>query len=675
MIPRNKKLLQVAPFVFFLLIISCKKNGPDNHEPDPILDPTVMRDMKVPAGFNYEGFMNWKGSFRIQNNADQPIKNAVISVYTADPQQGGHLLYKGATDNSGSLKCNIRMATAQKTLWVLTSVPGIPEGILVNSWYTAEIVLGGSHPQWIKTETGDKVYSGSTHNKAAVAFSNRHLPLGWSANGVPLNLVSPSDVIPTSLLNDLNAALPSMVSVPVNHPSWLDDAQYKRTLLLTQAADVWVTFVSEGAGYRNTLFYYKYHKNHPPQSVNDIDSLYLIFPNASLLSSGGALVAGNKVSLGRIGADTVIAYGIAANGYNINNGTISNGMGLLFANKDFNPESNPALRQHLVILRDVASSKYIMGFEDLNRSSSGCDHDFNDVMFYTTSNPATAISADSIAGLPATQDDDGDGVSNTNDEFPNDPQRAFKLYYPAAGTYASVAYEDLWPWYGDYDFNDVVVDFNYMLVTNAANQVKDVEGNYVLRASGGQIRNAFAVQFPCTPAQVSAISGASAEAQQTQLVATIWPDIRAVQNAWNTVPGETRADSVYKQIRFTLGTAIPLSQFGQTEYNPFIYGVSDGKNRGMEIHLPGKQPTDLADASQFSTGDDRTGTPAGKWYLSHENLPWAILTPQRFEYPIEKADIVSAYLKFGQWAQSGGSTYTNWYENASGYRNAQKIYK
>ena len=36
--------------------------------------------------------------------------------------------------------------------------------------------------------------------------------------------------------------------------------------------------------------------------------------------------------------------------------------------------------------------------------------------------------------------------------------------------------------------------------------------------------------------------------------------------------------------------------------------------------------------------------------------------------------MVTAHLKFAQWAQSGGVLFTDWYKNLSGYRDASKIY-
>ncbi|OYU95805.1 MAG: hypothetical protein CFE21_11755 [Bacteroidetes bacterium B1(2017)] len=656
---------------------ACKKSETNTGSGNStIKDPSSMFDMAVPDGFTYQSTRNFNTEFLVLNAQDQAVKNCVISLYTDEPANGGKLFVKGITNAQGIFTCNAKTPSALTHLVLNCSFLGIPENILIpNLGSNQKITLGGSKPQFLKT-TEAKYSSGAPIlQKAGSKFSNKYLPLGWDVNGVPNNLVTPRDVVSNQMITDIWSALPPSVSVATNHPTWLDDNLSKRTLLITQTADVFVTFLTEGAGFKNTLFYYRYNKNNPPATAADIDSLFVVYPNASLTNSGGGLITGDKVFIGRFGPDTVIAYGIAANGFNSGTGTISNGINLYYANKNFNPEPSTALKQHLVMLYDAPSKKYIMGFEDVARTASGCDHDFNDVLFYTTSNPVTAISNDSIISLPGTSDDDGDGVPNVDDEYPTDPARAFNNYFPAQNQYASVAFEDLWPWYGDYDLNDVVVDFNYKVVTNASNQVKDVNAKYTLRASGGQIQTTFAVQFPTLASNITSLTGASLEAGQTSAVLKVFPNIRSVQPRWNTVPGEAYADSVKVEANFTLLSPIALSTFGLNEYNPFIWGNSDGANRGMEIHLPGKLPTPLANDSNFSTGDDRTSVAQNKYYLSKDNLPWAILTPERFEYPIEKADIVTAHLKFGQWAQSAGATYTDWYKNLSGYRNTSKIYK
>ena len=48
-----------------------------------------------------------------------------------------------------------------------------------------------------------------------------------------------------------------------------------------------MTFVSEGASFKNALGYYVYNTNNPPATTSAIDSIFVVFPNASTTGSGG----------------------------------------------------------------------------------------------------------------------------------------------------------------------------------------------------------------------------------------------------------------------------------------------------------------------------------------------------------------------------------------------------
>lgn len=210
--------------------------------------------------------------------------------------------------------------------------------------------------------------------------------------GVP-NYLAPSDNIPTEFLNNINSSLPENYPVPTYNPQYIA-AGTATEIKLVQNADVWVTFVNEGAGYKNVLGFYTYPIGSPPASVSAITNLKIIFPNVSKLNSGGGLLAGHKVHLGTFTAGTAISWFLIADGFR--NGGVTNGNWRLFSNPSFNPEANPALQNHTVLLYDSTYQKVVMGFEDIRRDYSSCDNDFNDAIFYVSSNPITAISTNQM---------------------------------------------------------------------------------------------------------------------------------------------------------------------------------------------------------------------------------------------------------------------------------------
>lgn len=325
-----------------------------------------------------------------------------------------------------------------------------------------------------------------------------------------------------------------------------------------------------------------------------------------------------------------------------------------------------------------------------NGATIGC----NAVIPITSCNPI---------GNNAVVDTDGDGVADIADAYPNDNLRAYNNFYPNANSFATVSFEDLWPHKGDYDVNDVVVDFRHNVVTNAQNRVVDIRSTYVYRAHGGSQTNGFAIEFPTAlsnintaslTASVSPAQNASVLQQVLFENGTSNATMRLFSNSyvmpnWNTVIGDVRSDTLVYNVQFSFTNnytqTTTLTAFGGVnEFNPFIWDAAPNKGRGYEIHLPGKNWTSQASTAVFGVADDNTNpSGTGVKYKTKDNLPYAILTPSRFEYPVEvkifpvpqqnpPIDITQIYLRFAQWSQSGGTLYQDWYSNKSqGYRTTQ----
>jgi len=279
-------------------------------------------------------------------------------------------------------------------------------------------------------------------------------------------------------------------------------------------------------------------------------------------------------------------------------------------------------------------------------------------------------------GSPAVVDSDGDGVPDNLDAYPNDPTKAYNV----TGSTGTLAFEDNWPSKGDFDFNDVVVTYNYTIVTSAKNSVVVVEGTYSLVATGGNNGNGFAVQFPVSASSVSGLTvtknsvaeNASFEAGQTDAVVFLFTNMRNEMVNWNTIPGKPVSSAVNYTVTFNVANGPNISTFGLDEYNPFISTT----DRGHEVHLAGKAPTSLANTSLFGTLDDNTNVATSTYYLTKAGLPFALCLPIiPFSYPIEGVDITKAYLYMPNWATSGATGYTDWYSNTgAGYRNTANIY-
>ena len=297
-----------------------------------------------------------------------------------------------------------------------------------------------------------------------------------------------------------------------------------------------------------------------------------------------------------------------------------------------------------------------------------------------------------IGGTAPPNDSDADGVPDALDNYPNDPTRAFDNFYPSKNVFGSFAFEDLWPYEGDYDMNDLVVDYRFNLITNAQNYVVDINPQLYVRAAGAGYSNGFGLQLDgLLPGQVKSVTGCSSrntiisvasngvENNQNKAVIIPFDDFNQVihfpagsAGFYNTTPSNPKGYGDTLKVNIHLTTPLSLSIVGSPPYNPFLI---QNMKRGVEIHLADHLPSSLADISMFGTGHDNSNQAAGRYYKTTANLPWALDIPVKFDYPAEKIPIIQTYLHFPAWAQSSGSQFTDWYTNTSGYRTTSNIYQ
>ncbi|WP_420571111.1 DUF4114 domain-containing protein [Kordia sp.] len=220
----------------------------------------------------------------------------------------------------------------------------------------------------------------------------------YTSNGTPLYLETPGDNVSVETLEMISNSIPESYPVPDYNPHYISSG-YDTNLEINQTADIWVTFISEGAGYRNVLGFYTYDINNPSPTPPIDEDITIIFPNASALGSGGGLQVGDKVKIGTFPAGTGIGWVLLANAWSSSASTVGNGLWKLYSNPDYNPEADENLRYHNVLLNDPDNERIILGFEDIRRDYGSCDNDFNDAVFYVTANPYTALKTTNYADI------------------------------------------------------------------------------------------------------------------------------------------------------------------------------------------------------------------------------------------------------------------------------------
>lgn len=285
-------------------------------------------------------------------------------------------------------------------------------------------------------------------------------------------------------------------------------------------------------------------------------------------------------------------------------------------------------------------------------------------------------------------DTDGDGVADIYDNYPNDVQRAFNNYYPVSG-FGTYLFEDNWPAMGDYDFNDLTVNYQYNTVTDARNNVVELKAKFVTRSIGASFKNGFALQLDnLSPALVSAVSGNKVnatswlafDANGTESNQT-YANIIVTDNAnrllpsksadgfSNTVAGATfiTPDTTNLTISFQSGKVVTKD----IAINPYLI---INQTRSRELHLANRLPTGKADPNFFGSSQDKTVPSKGVYYVNANNIPWALDVPANIPHPYENIDITKAYLNLAPWALSGGVSFTDWYTDKAGNRNASNLY-
>ena len=274
-----------------------------------------------------------------------------------------------------------------------------------------------------------------------------------------------------------------------------------------------------------------------------------------------------------------------------------------------------------------------------------------------------------------------------------------KSFIPLPSFSGTLAYEDLWPGKGDFDFNDMVVDYEFNIVKNNQEVVQNITATFVLQAFGASLHNGFGFTLPTVnPGDIVSVSGYDVANNSTFSIANNGLEngqskatIIVFDDTYRIMPTTTGGTGANTDLAYGYNepatvvvnivfadNAITYDELNIGSFNPFII-VGTTVNgapgsRGKEIHLPNYEPSDLFDTSYFGQSNDDSSPAEGRYFISANNLPSAINIAEKFDWVTESQDVTKAYNTFADWAQSSGSNYPDWYKDAIGYRNISLIY-
>jgi len=337
-----------------------------------------------------------------------------------------------------------------------------------------------------------------------------------------------------------------------------------------------------------------------------------------------------------------------SNGANINTMTFDSNQELWLAN-------NASSSDLIIMDTQTGGWQYNFGVSANNNSDLG--KTINDL---TTFRVFTELLVD--------PDTDGDGILDRDDTYPEDAEKAFEMFTPSKYGWGTVAFEDLWPSNGDYDLNDLAVNYRVVAVLNAQNLAVQLDFLINVTSIRAAFTNGFGIEIETlVPSQIKSVTG------------NILKHNYIVQNANGTETGQQNAvviifDDPYEmrnnetKISVKLTTPLSTNELGSAPFNPFL--IID-KTREREVHLANMHTTSLGTKNFQINGVNRDED--GN-YLNDNGLPWAINIVHDFKVPKEKISIIEAYNHFDKWAISGGGQYKDWYKDNPGYRNMTNIY-
>lgn len=293
-------------------------------------------------------------------NLNGSVKQSVAKPIT--PQGGDDNNYvSNAVSLNGDL---VLIANGESGLYV---------GGLVASRNDSLAILG-------KIKFSDTASSNFVESKDSVIFVATGLG-GLKILSLSIDEGLPQVIIPTkpcaTIQNRILQLFPECVDNRTTHPE-LFATNVSNRIVLSKESEVYITFIAEGAGWRNTLGYYTYNENSPPTSIAEL-SKTVLFPNVSQIDDGGGLATGDMVQVGtgKFPAGTVIGFYLVAQGWK--NGMTVAGRYTDYTDFNFNVGK---YKQH-TIFKERTCDDLVLTFEDIDYSDtpSNGDFDYNDILF------------------------------------------------------------------------------------------------------------------------------------------------------------------------------------------------------------------------------------------------------------------------------------------------------
>ncbi len=607
--------------------------------------------------FHYETGRNFSLAIR----GDTAGPRALYTIYTYDPERNSQRVASGAANSDGEFAARLRLPGALAALYIMRRAGGRFQSQIIDvtgdcgSFDFREVAVTA-------LRDGGEIYQHNFENPEDVLY-------GVNGQG-DVFVIDPDDYTGTKI-----ASLPETGSIT----NAIDVGN--RRMYFQQGVDLWYMDLNNGNYHEvgplpKKVPRMEYNANEGLLYMGWNDEMYLVDPLRAIQlaqydidgiespNTGGDLKFAADGTLYLAAFSGLYRLGAIVDGEPVQATRISG------ENLPFNPTSLTIDSDGILYLGENSSNAKLIAMSTVNGDYAILNtYDFaiNDL---TTLPRNDAFLSDA--------DSDGDGVPDYNDAYPDDADRAADQFTPSQFGYGTVAFEDLWPNKGDYDFNDLVVNYRFIAVQNAAQDTVSLKIKLRVKAIGAAYRNGFAIELPVAPERVASVTGSllsrniiqlnanGTEAGQSKAVIPVFDDASRAISA--RISGTPAVQGIEMEVVVDFVAPVSAADLGTAPFNPFL--IVNG-NRAREVHLQNHAPTDLA-AGDFGSGDD--DSLSGVYYRSATGHPWAIDIMHDFKFPLERVHIESGYNHFRDWVESAGEAYADWYTDGEGRRNTDRLY-
>lgn len=555
------------------------------------------------------------------------------------------------TDEQGKFTATVELPAYVSNVYIVSTSPFARQAI------PGKIVNGVLKV----SDTDEQLTTRASYRESTRFDRNRFNNLGWNTNlgsfddrsGVidyaykgndPKLTLSKSEM--NELRTTVSKVLNTLGSCPEEYRTQADlYVEEDETAVVLTALRGWTCWNS-------SLGYYYYRYDQAPASLKDV-KVYAVFPNTQMIWNNGSLQAspqgikeGTAVQLKyfddpeypkgkNFPKGYYIGFILACNAWNtyftgFNSYTLTEGF-YASSTKGFSTKVNSGIDVRTAMFKDK-NSNIAIAFEDFMD-----DQNFTDVVFSLKANPE-------ITNVPPVDEDLNTTIEKT-------------------GVYA---FEDEWPKAGDYDMNDVLVQYTYQKVFNIFNEILSESFTFktlynkstvFTNGLGFILSNEGNAQFIRKENEKDFTVASGADKFTRESNAIILTD--------NV---KTNPNAEYK-VTFKYGDK-NSNKKQETSIDAFIYRPSKEGNR-LEVHCPMKKPTSKVDTSLFGQYEDCSKPNEGIYYVSNqENIyPFAFYLSNANANDIaelknfdknEKKSISEIYPKFIDWAKYG--TNADWYK-------------